>query len=79
MVSSLSTRLWLTNREAGRPFPQVSDDDVLDYLVMEAIRVKIGEEAKEAQKDQERDSWRREVKGMSPADLARAEQETLKA
>lgn len=46
-------RLWLTCREAGKPLPRFSDDDVLDYLVTEAIRIKAGEETKRAQQEQE--------------------------
>lgn len=40
--------------------------------------MKIGEEMKQAQEDQGRADWRQEVKGMSPADLAAAEQEKPK-
>jgi hypothetical protein len=68
-----STRLWLTSREAGHPIPRFSDDDVLNFLVTEAIRVKVGEEMKRQRKQlenqQERESFRKSHKGMTVADL----------
>lgn len=71
MESSTSTRLWLAYREAGRPFPKLSDDDVLDFLGVEAIRLKIGEEQRAGQDAKEREDWRKAHKGMTAEDLAR--------
>lgn len=57
-------RLWRVCKEANRPFPSVSPDDVIDYMVMEALAVKDQEEQQEAQKKAERDAWRKEHRQM---------------
>ena len=55
MASGSSTRLWRVHKEAGRPWPVVvHDDPVLDYMVMEAVAVKIRKEDEKAAKDAER-------------------------
>lgn len=73
MVSSTSTRLWLTCREAGHPIPEFTDDDVLNFLVTEAIRVKVGEEMRQQreklQDAEERKQFRKSHKGLTVADL----------
>lgn len=73
MASSTSTRLWLTRREAGQPIPDFCDDDVLNFLVTEAIRVKVGEEMRQQrekmQDHEERKNFRSSHKGLTLADL----------
>lgn len=55
MASGSSTRLWRVHKEAGRPWPVIVDDDpVLDYMVMEAVAIKIRKEDEKAAKDAER-------------------------
>jgi hypothetical protein len=73
VASSTSTRLWLTCREAGHPIPSFSDDDVVDFLVTEAIRVKVGEEMRKQREDlankEEHKNFRKSHKGLTVADL----------
>ena len=62
--SSLSTRLFRTLKEAGRTLPEFSDDDVLDYMVVEAVVMKAREEEAEEKKKAERRAWRQQHKQM---------------
>lgn len=48
--SPASTRYLATCKAAGRPLPAFSADDALDYMVMEALVLKLGEEEQEARK-----------------------------
>jgi hypothetical protein len=53
-------------RAAGRPFPELTDDDVMNYLITEAVYLKVNHEDREAQKEAEeqakRDQWKEEAK-----------------
>lgn len=51
--------MWRVCKAAGRPWPKLSDDDVIDYMVMEAVALKINREDERAAKAVER---RREQK-----------------
>lgn len=62
MASESSSRLWRANRAAGRPWPQISDDDVLDFMVMEAVHVKVKAEDAKAQKDAELEARRQKFR-----------------
>jgi hypothetical protein len=61
--SSLPRRLFETCKAAGRPLPRFSDDDVLDYIVAEAVVAKSGvemqKESEQQQKQKEAAEWRR--------------------
>ena len=46
----MSSRMWRIHKAAGRTWPSVSDDDVVDYLVMEAVALKVAKEDEEQQK-----------------------------
>lgn len=49
------------NKAAGRPWPVICpEDDVLDFMVMEAVAIKAMREDAEAQKKQERDSFKKD-------------------
>ena len=50
MTSSVCERLWAATKETGRPWPILSDDAVIDFLVIEAVRVKVGEMRADAEK-----------------------------
>lgn len=50
MTSSVCERLWAATKETGRPWPTLTDDAVLDFLVIEAVRVKVGEMRADAEK-----------------------------
>lgn len=52
--------MWRVCKEANRPWPTLTDDDVLDYMVMEAVAIKARREEAEAQKEHERKAWRKE-------------------
>ena len=60
MASTASTRFWRVYSEAGRPIPRLSDDDVLDYMTLEALVVKMRGEEKEAEKEAKRNQWRKD-------------------
>lgn len=49
-------------RAAGRPFPTLSDDPVIDYLVMEAVALKVTKEDAEAEKEAEKRSKHEQFK-----------------
>lgn len=51
--------MWRVCREAGRPWPVLSEDSVIDYMVMEAVYLKVQEEERAAQKEQERREWKK--------------------
>ena len=50
--------MWRVCSKAGRPWPSVSDDDVIDYLVMEAVAFRVFNEDEKARKNAERESWK---------------------
>lgn len=58
MASESSTRLWRVYKASGRPWPVVCDDDVIDYMVMEAVAVKAGKEDEKEREKQKRESWK---------------------
>lgn len=68
MDSTLATRLWRICKESNRPFPKVSDDDVTDYMVMEAVAIKAAHEDEKAQKEAEEKRKRDEFKKGKPGD-----------
>lgn len=45
-------------KESGRPLPKFSDDDVIDYMVIEALVVKEGKEIENAEKARKRAEWK---------------------
>lgn len=65
MASSISTRLWSVFRDAGRPFPRLTDDDVLDFVIVEAIRAKVGEEMRKADNEKQGEDFRGSHKGLT--------------
>ena len=50
--------MWRVHKEAGRPWPQISDDPILDYMIMEAVALKVREEDMEEEKKRKRDEWK---------------------
>jgi hypothetical protein len=49
--------MWRVLTKANRPFPTISDDDVVDYLIIEAVATKVAREDEEAMKAQEKQDW----------------------
>ena len=58
--------MWRVYKEAGRPWPVLSDDDVLDYMVMEAVALKVQSENRQAEeeaaKQEEIREWKKKQK-----------------
>lgn len=68
--SPSATRVWRTCRAAGQEFPvpeEAEEDEVLAYLVREAVYLKVTMEDRkaeeEAYKKQEKDEWKRGAPG----------------
>ena len=60
MASESSIRLWRVYKEAGRPWPIVCDEDpVIDYMIMEAVCIKVQKADEKARKAQERSEWKK--------------------
>lgn len=58
-------------KEAGRPIPPLSDDDVLDFMVVEALTFKMLEKRQEAQREADRKQRlksHRGLRGLKPGD-----------
>lgn len=64
MASKTASRLWHVCKEAGRPWPQLDDDDVIDFMVMEAVAITAAKEAKKQEENQERQSWKKDKGGL---------------
>lgn len=56
--------MWRTHKAAGRPWPKLSDDDVLDYMVMEAVALKANKEDREREKEQEKKKFKKDFSGL---------------
>lgn len=56
--------MWRVHKEAGRPWPQLSDDLVVDYMVMEAVALRVRQEDEEAEKKRKRDEWKKDTKHL---------------
>ena len=53
--------MWRVCKEAGRPWPVICEDDpVLDYMIMEAVALKIRKQDREAEKEQERKDFKKQ-------------------
>lgn len=61
MGSPTSTRMWRVHKESGRPWPVLSEDPVIDYMVMEAVAAKVRQEDIEAEKKKKRDEWKKDT------------------
>lgn len=64
MASDTSTRMWRTYKAAGRPWPVISPDPVIDYMIMEAVAVKVRKEDEKIQKEQERKQFKKDRSGL---------------
>lgn len=52
--------MWRVCKEAGRPWPKLSDDDVIDYMVMEAVALRVAKEEAKRRKEAERKQWQKD-------------------
>lgn len=64
VASKSASRLWHVCKEAGRSWPQLDDDDVIDFMIMEAVALSVAKETKEVKKQEERTSWRNDKEGL---------------
>lgn len=54
--------MWRTCREAGRPWPVICpDDDVIDYMIMEAVHIKVLKEQQKAEKQAAANQWKEDT------------------
>lgn len=54
--------MWRVYKKANRPWPVICpDDDVLDYMIMEAVALKEDKEEAEAAKRAEADRWKKQT------------------
>lgn len=56
-------------KAAGKPFPDFTDDDVLNYLITEAVYIKAQHEEDEARKESEKHAERERRKKEAIQDL----------
>lgn len=70
MESTTSTRLWRTCKAANRPFPTLSQDDVTDYLITEAVALKVARLDREAQEQAQKDAEMKQRKKDAQKELA---------
>ena len=56
--------MWRAFRDAGRPWPTLSDDDVVDYMVMEAVALRVREEDRQAEKDRTTGQWKQDTEHL---------------
>lgn len=64
MASTAATRIFRVCKETGRPFPKVSDDDVIDFMVLEAVTLKVMHEDNEEAKKQRKKEWKKDQDGI---------------
>lgn len=53
--------MWRAYKAAGRPWPVISPDPVTDYMLMEAVALKVRKEDDEARKKQERETFKKDT------------------
>jgi hypothetical protein len=55
--------MWRVYKAGGRPWPVICpEDDVLDYMVMEAVSIKAAMEDKKRQEEEKAEAERKEYK-----------------
>ena len=64
MGSTISTRMWRAHKASGRPWPKMDTDEVVDYLILEAVAAKAAKEEEEHQKEKERTNWKKDVTNL---------------
>jgi len=69
VASTTSTRIWRTCKAANRPFPTLVEDDVLDYMIVEAVGIKVAREDREAQDEAEKQARMKALKDEAKEQL----------
>lgn len=67
MDSTISMRIWRASKSANRPFPSLDDDEVVDYLILEALATKAATEEKDAQKKAKIEAWKKDKSQLREA------------
>lgn len=57
-------RLWTVCKEAGRGWPELDTDDVIDFMVMEAVAVKVAKEREKAEQNKKADEFKHDKAGL---------------
>lgn len=69
VASPTSSRIWRVAKAAGREFPTLVEDDVLDYLITEAVYLKVSHQDEQFRKEAEANAKREQFKQESVSDL----------
>jgi hypothetical protein len=51
--------MWRALHAAGRPWPKLDEDEVVDYMILEAVALKVGRADEEARKQAEIEQWQK--------------------
>jgi hypothetical protein len=57
-------RMYRATKAANRPFPQLDEDDVIDYLIVEALATKAATEEEKQRKQAKLDAWKKDKSGL---------------
>lgn len=58
--------MWRTHKAANRPWPVISQDPVIDYMIMEAVLMKVRKQEADQQKKVEREEWKTKRDHLKP-------------
>lgn len=50
--------MWRILEKAKRPWPVLDDDDVIDYMILEAITYKVAKEEEKEAEDRKKKEWK---------------------
>lgn len=64
VASKSAERLWHIHKQAGRPWPTLSEDDVTDYMVMEAVAIKAAKQEEKAQRQAKAQDFKQDKEGL---------------
>jgi hypothetical protein len=64
VASTTSMRVWRASKDANRPVPKLSDDPVIDFLIIEALAAKDLYEQGEARKMAEIEEWKKDTQSL---------------
>jgi hypothetical protein len=64
VAGTTGTRLWRIHKAAGRPWPELCEDDVIDFMIMEAIALKAAKEDKDAEKSRQVEEFKKDKQGL---------------
>lgn len=64
MDGTTAERLWRVTNAAGRPWPVLDDDDVVDFMIMEAVALKINKQDKQAEDRATKKAWMKDKEGL---------------